>query len=138
MPGTAACRVTSGLLSTLYVLAGTMKMYPFIGSVHQELRRGFAKFATVFPGNMIGLRVDPVTYMYGVGVMEVGLGLGMMLGPRKVKVISIGSLMVIMVGAAFSEFSIGMYTKSLFPTGLCFALGYVLNSCWIDEQKKKR
>ncbi|XP_046558129.1 transmembrane protein 35B-like [Haliotis rubra] len=138
MTQTTARRVTSTLLSALYVFAGAVKLYPIIGSVYQEMRQEFVKFANVFPANIVGPRLDPATYMFFVGVLEVSLGLGMMLGTGKVKVVSTGGLMVVMVGATISQFNIGMYAKALFPAGLCLALGYVLNSDWRDEQKKRQ
>jgi len=124
-------RILELALGGIYFLSGFSKLLPIPSMVEQ-----FDQFAEHFP---FGVKVSGWLLLKSVGVSELIGGFCLLQKgcSRVVKTIAASSMMVIMVGAWHSLYSIGEDPAMFAPSIVCFgALAYLLATNHWDEKPK--
>jgi len=106
--GSVVLTVLSVALGLFFVLAGSIKLSPIISQdLHQEMTKGFVKYAKVFPlQKQTGYQPPADLYRKAVGITEVVCGLVLAFIPGGLKLLSNLILLVIMFGAGYTHYTV--------------------------------
>ncbi|KAK3097412.1 hypothetical protein FSP39_009418 [Pinctada imbricata] len=132
-------KIVTFLVIIAFGMAGTMKIYPFVPEVYNDMREKFVTYCPFCPTVHFGYTPPPVTYMRVVGMWEILCALALLVS-SDLKSVASFILSVIMTGAVYSHIMVNDTKGAPLPGVLmimCLFLFVRSRSARIASQKQK-